>query len=265
MADRLTQRDIVFLKKLKAKDRLTSRDMEKLTLAQKKIISRAKKFEQYSTIDPRLDKKDPLADLKAEERRKQKIKDMGSFNVGGLGRRAGRGLTGKRLAPAGLGVVGRSLSGKGFGLNEKLKKVKDRLKQDMQDLKEFKKKRKKIYDKPSIPLGKMEKKSGPKPGSMDYFLQETMKPGYKVPPMATGGSTFGKMLDKKFIKYAGSKQAQLHAKDFDEGLDRAERRAALETKQAYKKNKKTVKKLNTGGMCKGMGAAIRGGNFKGVK
>jgi len=148
------------------------------------------------------------------------------------------------------------------------KKAKENLKKGVKDLKEFKEKRKEKYNKPATPLdklGKMKKPTGPKPGTMDYFLQETMKPGYKVPPMATGGPTFGKMYDKKFKKYAGSKQAQLHAKDFDEGVDRADKRAASETMGAYKKSKKTVKKLNTGGMCRGMGAAIRGGNFKGVK
>ena len=35
-----------------------------------------------------------------------------------------------------------------------------------------------------IPLGKMKK---PKPGSFDYMLEQTMKPGYKVAPMLTGG------------------------------------------------------------------------------
>ena len=192
------------------------------------------------------------------------------------------GLMGKGLTPAGLGAVGRGIGSRQkrrkmpeAGLQEKKQNAISRqrlIDRTVERIKKFKKK----PSKPAIPLGKM-KKQGPKPGTMDYFLQETMKPGYKVPPMATGGPTFGKMLDKKFIKYAGSKQAQLHAKDYDEGLDRAERRAALETKQAYKKNKKTEKKLmgggmmkkpmgyTTGGMCKGMGAAIRGGNFKGVK
>ena len=44
----------------------------------------------------------------------------------------------------------------------------------------------------------------------------------------------GKTFDKKFAKYAGSKEAHLHAKDFDEGVNRAEDRAISETKHKYK-------------------------------
>ena len=65
---------------------------------------------------------------------------------------------------------------------------------------------------------------------------------------AEGGDVYGKMLDKKFSKYAESKETQLHSKDADEGYNRAERRAGSETMQAYKKNKKTEKKLKEGGM-----------------
>ena len=43
-----------------------------------------------------------------------------------------------------------------------------------------------------------------------------------------------KTFDKKFKKYAGSKEAHLHAKDFDEGVNRAEDRAISETKHKYK-------------------------------
>ena len=247
MAERLTQRDIEFLKQL-AEGKITSKDMGNLG-------ERAKKLAQRYKDDPsnrRMfeDSRRPTLEEQIIQKIRQRADKKKSFNVGGLGRAAGRGL----------GGAGK----KGLSLNEKLKESHKNLKESMKDLKKFKEKRKEKYNKPVTPLGKM-KKQGPKPGTMDYFLQETMKPGYKVPPMATGGPTFGKMYDKKFKKYAGSKQAQLHAKDFDEGVDRAERRAASETMGAYKKNKKTVKKLNTGGMCKGMGAAIRGGNFKGVK
>ena len=45
----------------------------------------------------------------------------------------------------------------------------------------IKKKKKKV-----TPLGRL-KKQGPKPGSFSYQQQETMKPGYKVPPMMVGG------------------------------------------------------------------------------
>ena len=77
-------------------------------------------------------------------------------------------------------------------------------------------------------------------------LIEMNKKGKKR--FAEGGDVFGKMLDKKFSKYAESKETQLHSKDADEGYNRAERRAGSETMQAYKKNKKTGKKLKEGGM-----------------
>ena len=41
----------------------------------------------------------------------------------------------------------------------------------------------------------------------------------------------GNRFDKKFMKLAESKEAQLHAKDFDKGIDRAEDRAIKETMQ----------------------------------
>jgi|21_taG_2_1085346.scaffolds.fasta_scaffold282296_2 hypothetical protein len=46
--------------------------------------------------------------------------------------------------------------------------------------------------------------------------------------------SLGNKLDKKFIKLADSKETQLHAKDFDEGLNRAEARAASEVMQMAK-------------------------------
>jgi hypothetical protein len=204
MADRLTQRDMVFLKKLRAKDRLTSKDMENLGERAKKIAEDASNRKMYGG-------KDAPRKLSVEEEIVQKIRQRAPK------KKAVGGLMGKGLAPAGLGAVGRGLSPKGFGLNEKLKKVKDRIKKDMKDLKEFKEKRKKQYNKPSIPLGKMEKKSGPKPGSMDYFLLDQLKPGYKVAPMSDGGKV------KKPMGY------------------------------------------DKGGMCRGMGAAVKGGKFEGVK
>ena len=45
------------------------------------------------------------------------------------------------------------------------------------------------------------------------------------------GDILGDRFDKKFKKLALSKEAQLHAKDYDAGLDRAERRAANEVAQ----------------------------------
>ena len=64
----------------------------------------------------------------------------------------------------------------------------------------------------------------------------------------------GKTFDKKFTKYAGSKEAHLHAKDFDEGVNRAEDRAMSETKHKYKL------KLAGGGIAlRGLGRAFRKG------
>ena len=45
------------------------------------------------------------------------------------------------------------------------------------------------------------------------------------------GDILGERFDKKFMKYAESKEAQLQADDFDAGVDRAEARAAREVAQ----------------------------------
>ena len=45
------------------------------------------------------------------------------------------------------------------------------------------------------------------------------------------GDILGDRFDKKLKKYALSKETQLHAKDYDEGIDRGERRAANEVAQ----------------------------------
>ena len=65
----------------------------------------------------------------------------------------------------------------------------------------------------------------------------------------------GQEATKKFRKYAGSKEAHLHAKDFDEGVNRAEDRAISETKHKYKL------KMKGGGIAlRGLGRAfLKGG------
>ena len=50
----------------------------------------------------------------------------------------------------------------------------------------WKSERRKKSDKPVTPLRK-KRKNGPKPGSFDYVLQETLKPGYKRQGMNIGG------------------------------------------------------------------------------
>jgi len=45
------------------------------------------------------------------------------------------------------------------------------------------------------------------------------------------GDILGDRFDKKFKKYALSKESHLHAKDYDEGINRAENRAIKEVAQ----------------------------------
>ena len=45
------------------------------------------------------------------------------------------------------------------------------------------------------------------------------------------GDILGERFDKKFIKFADSKETQLHSKDAESGFDRAEARAAKEVAQ----------------------------------
>ena len=154
----------------------------------------------------------------------------------------------------------------------------------------FKKFREKQRNKPVTPLekgkGKMKKKSGPKPGSMDYFLQETMKPGYKG--MQKGGimddivENMGKDFDYQTRIKVRKKMKEAPDQDAVEAFDEAERDAMKKVEKKYTgKNKYTgkmsgglseaTKKLKAqglskgGNVCRGMGAALRGGDFKGVK
>ena len=57
-----------------------------------------------------------------------------------------------------------------------------------------------------------------------------------------------KILGKKFKKYAESKEAQLHSKDFESGVDRAEKRAGSETMQEFKKMAKGGRAMYKSGM-----------------
>ena len=54
-----------------------------------------------------------------------------------------------------------------------------------------------------------------------------------------------KTFDKKFKKYAGSKEAHLHAKDFDEGVNRAEDRAISESLTKHKLKMAKGGRVNT--------------------
>ena len=195
-----------------------------------------KKFRDKSTIDPRKGKKDPLADYKAEERRKKKIKEMGSFSLGAavMGTRAviknkdkikkkisdiGNmkvkdaaskiGSAVGALSPIAVGKrIGQGIVGKGQqpGREQSPRRITpEQLKRIREKLKRGKIRLTPMPGATAKPLGKM-KKQGPKPGTMDYFLQETMKPGYKVPRMLTGGQAkiakkappFNKINEKDF-------------------------------------------------------------------
>ena len=145
-----------------------------------------KKFKNKSTLDRNISRKDPLGDYKASERRKKKLKEQGSFKMGGKIMKASEG----KMAADPIQRRKKNL---------KPSQVKEKL-----ELERFKKEREK-KKKFETPLGGSLKRK-PKPGSYDYQLQETMKPDYRG-----------------------------------------------------------IGKMRTGGMCRGMGAAIRGGDFKGVK
>ena len=248
-------------------------------------MSKMKKFKERSTIDRNISKKDPLADYKAEQRRKKKLKEQGSFNIGGMGN-----ITGRR-AGRGLPTVPRDKD-----LREQIRKER------------FKKERERIYNKPKKPLkGGMKK---PKPGSYDYFLQETLRPAYKgTKGMNKGGDPFkGKETlsrIERIRKAKGFKPGETprqfnKRKAMEEFAKRGARATTIGKvvapialagvsaiqylKSKMKKNKEKAKAekkmggglteatrrlraqgLRTGGMCRGMGAALRGGDFKGVK
>jgi len=148
-------------------------------------------------------------------------------------------LVGAALSAAGVGAVGQKLIDK-----MKKKKKKKELEGDI---------------KGSIAPYKMKKKMGGGLAAATERLRAQGKMGGgMMKKYSNGGDVYGKMADKKFEKYATSKEAQLHAKDFDAGLNRAERRAASETMLAYKKKQKlgkqaAVKKMGGGMMNKPMG------------
>jgi len=108
--------------------------------------------------------------------------------------------------------------------------------------------------KEGMPVGGKMKK--PKPGSYDYQLESTMKPSYKGMNMGGGmmkkpmGYNKGIMMEKE--KSNKIKDAYRRSRE-----EKPERRI---TKEDIK-----IEKLSVGGMCRGMGAAIKGGKFGGVK
>tara|TARA_R100001463_G_scaffold43983_1_gene91560 strand:- start:296 stop:1522 length:1227 start_codon:yes stop_codon:yes gene_type:complete len=158
-----------------------------------------------------------------------------------LKREALKAAKATRLGKIVLPVVGAAIAAKTY-LNSKMKK--DNNKKTLKDFREQK--------KPGVPsektktinsaLNKLNKKMG---GGM---MNRPM--GYKKGKEID----YGKIFDKKFYKTAQGKEAQLHADDYDAGLDRAERRAASETMALMKKNKKMgggmMKRYSEGGDAK---------------
>ena len=90
--------------------------------------------------------------------------------------------------------------------------------------------------------------------AFEYPSTKTAKREKKQKKLDAKIEKMGQEATKKFRKYAGSKEAHLHAKDFDEGVNRAEDRAMSETKHKYKL------KLAGGGIAlRGLGRAFRKG------
>jgi hypothetical protein len=77
------------------------------------------------------------------------------------------------------------------------------------------------------------------------------------------GDILGNRFDKKFKKYALSKEAQLHAKDYDEGIDRGERRAANEV--AQEAGLPTMNKGGRVGLKRGTGLMRRKSNIQKIQ
>ena len=67
--------------------------------------------------------------------------------------------------------------------------------------------------------------------AFEYPSTKTARKEKKQKELDDKVKKIGKKFDKKIFKLSGSKEAQLHAKDFDEGLKRAEDRAIKEAYQ----------------------------------
>ena len=93
----------------------------------------------------------------------------------------------------------------------------------------IKKKKKKV-----TPLGRL-KKQGPKPGSFSYQQEQTLKPGYKVPPMMIGGEI-------RPFKDKGLERKQ-------RPMDRIQKRDRMKQRPKKTKNKPGIAFL-TGGQAK---------------
>ena len=108
------------------------------------------------------------------------------------------------------------------------------------------------FDFPSVATKKKEEKEK-KSKAKDKKNIET-KNGDMVQP---DPDILSKRFDKKFKKYALSKESQLHAKDYDDGIDKGEARAMKEVMQEAGIK---IPKFSKGGRVnlRGGGCAIRG-------
>ena len=124
---------------------------------------------------------------KNKDKIKKKISDIGNMKVKDAVKKIGSGIG--ALTPAVIAPkIGRALQPK-----KKQDPVQPKRPRDMRErLKDIRKKIKEGKVKPipmpkvkeMTPLGKMKK---PRPGTYDYQLLQTQKPGYRVAPMLTGG------------------------------------------------------------------------------
>ena len=113
---------------------------------------------------------------KNKEKIKKKIKDIGNMKVKDAAKKIASGIG--ALTPIGIGKR----------IGEKIKGPQPRAPKNIRE--KIRKGKIRPIPMPKIPkmspLGKM-KKQGPRPGSFAYQQQQTLKPGYKVAPMLTGG------------------------------------------------------------------------------
>ena len=176
------------------------------------------------------------AAVSASGRRKEKIKE--------IGRTVGRGIS--ALTPGALGrTIGKAILPPSREIRDPVRPRRPR-KSPSERFKEIREKIRKGKIKPipmpdtSKPLGSMKK---PRPGTYDYQLQQTLKPGYRVAPMLTGGQA---KLDK-------NKNNKIDAQDFK--ILRAEKAKGRGMGLQDEKMKPgKVKKAVVGMLAVGMGA-----------
>jgi hypothetical protein len=125
--------------------------------------------------------------VKNKDKIKKKISEIGNMKVKDAAKKIAGGVG--ALTPMGIGQrIGRAIQPKKKQdpvQPKRPKNLRERLKDIRKKIKEGKVKPIPMPKIPEMtPLGKMKK---PRPGSYDYQLLQTQKPGYRVAPMLTGG------------------------------------------------------------------------------